>query len=146
AIRSDSIMNCPTLNMARIYSAHNPTWLYHFTYDVKSFTQPLAQFFLGKNSAPLGTFHATELGFVFGSPFLTSLSSDSDRIVKHIFQRSWGNFARTGNPNGDTVPQWDAFDPARDNYLDLNAAPSNKDGFRAGYCDYWLNKLDPSLR
>ncbi len=142
-IRSDIIMNCPSLNMARIYSQHNPVWLYHFTYDVKSVFQPLARTLLGRNSAPMGTFHATDLGFVFDTPLLTSVNRETDRVVKHFFQQAWGNFARTGNPNDGLLPQWDNFDPARDNYLSLNEASSNEDGFRAGYCDYWLDPATP---
>lgn len=141
-IRSDIIMNCPSLNMARIYSQQNPVWLYYFNYDVKSAFQPLAQFLLGRNGAPLGTFHATDLGFVFDTPLLNSVNGEQDRIVKRYFQQAWGNFARTGNPNDGELPFWASFDPALDNYLALNANPSNETGFRAGYCDYWLGNGD----
>ncbi|RLU02120.1 MAG: carboxylesterase family protein [Ketobacter sp.] len=142
-IRSDIIMNCPSLQMARIYSRQNPVWLYHFTYDVKSVFQPLARTLLGRNSAPMGTFHATDLGFVFDTPLLTSVNRETDLMVKHFFQQAWGNFARTGNPNDGLLPPWENFDPTRDNYLSLNEDPSNLEGFRAGYCDYWLDPSTP---
>lgn len=137
-IRGDIIIHCPTLNMARLYSRKNPVWLYHFTHEVKSAFQPLARALLGPNSAPLGTFHATDLGFIFDTPLLNAVNRNQDLLVKHYFQQAWGNFARTGNPNDGELPYWAPFDPALDNYLSLNAAPTNEPGFRNGTCDYWL--------
>lgn len=140
AILSDSVMRCPALNFARLYSsAGNPTWLYHFTYQVHGAFNELGKVLLPPNAAQLGTYHSTDTAFVFGIPIFAALNTSTDKAVQYQFQQSWGNFSRTGDPNGSTVAAWQAFEQQRDNYLEINPDFPNRDGFRAPYCDdYWI--------
>jgi para-nitrobenzyl esterase len=67
----------------------------------------------------VGAAHGTELAFVFGN-FL----SDQDSALRFAWNQSnragrielskrmmayWANFARTGNPNGEGLPEWKAW-------------------------------------
>ena len=137
-IRGDFIMKCPTLNMARTYSQNNDVWMYSLEQDVHSIVMGVAALGFKSNPPALGTFHSADIGYLFEFPLLSSLARASDKRVRDIFQQAWGNFARTGNPNGEGVPEWAAFDIDRNNYLVISGEPENRDNFRNGRCDYWF--------
>jgi para-nitrobenzyl esterase len=73
-----------------------PAYIYHFDYKLP-----------GDNA---GAFHSSELWFVFGSlkncwrPFPPSAYDLSEQIMSY-----WTNFARTGNPNGPSLPEWKPY-------------------------------------
>lgn len=71
-----------------------PTYLYHF-----SRTPP------SKNQT-LGAFHAAEIPFVFDSSEPVLGLSEDDEALTDIMVAAWTNFAKTGSPNGDGVPNW----------------------------------------
>lgn len=136
ALRGDLLIKCPTLRLAQIHSDTNPVWMYHFTHDIYSPFFSIVKLGFGKNPPPLGTFHSAEIGFIFDFPLLTTFTRQSDRNVRALFQQAWGNFARAGNPNGPGVPNWEPFASHRNNYLEINATPSNQDDFREGACEF----------
>ena len=131
-------MKCPTLNMARVYSSHNDVWMYSLEQDVFSVVMEVISLGFKRNAPELGVFHTADIGYLFEFPLLSAIYGESDRRVRDLFQQAWGNFARSGNPNGDGVPQWDAFDPERNNYLVISGEAENRDDFRQGACDYWF--------
>lgn len=137
-VRGDLIMKCPTLNMARVYSSHNNVWLYSLEQNVFSVVMEVVSLGFKRNAPELGVFHTADIGYLFEFPLLSALVSDSDRRVRDLFQQAWGNFARNGNPNGEGVPYWEPFDPARNNYLVIQGDAENRDDFRQGACDYWF--------
>ena len=137
-IRGDMIMKCPTLNMAQLYSQHNATWMYSLTHVPFSPVFEVISLLFKENPPALGAFHTADIGFLFDFPFITTFTRPSDRQVRAFMQQAWGNFARTGNPNGEGLPHWQVFDSNQNNYLDINAQPSNQSNFRNGACDFWF--------
>ena len=74
-----------------------PTYLYHF-----SRTPP-------SDKQTLGAFHAAEIPFVFDSSEPVLGLSDDDKALTDIMVSAWTNFAKTGNPNGENVPNWPEY-------------------------------------
>jgi para-nitrobenzyl esterase len=59
-----------------------------------------------------GTFHASEISFVFDNSEICDHYSagDPDAVVlSRQMSTAWVNFARTGNPNHDALPHWPAY-------------------------------------
>lgn len=72
--------------------------------------------------------HASEIGYVFGSPPLLFKSiKPEDQKVSDLMSSYWVNFAQTGNPNGPDMPVWSAFNPKSTKLMTFDASPGMKD-------------------
>ena len=59
-----------------------------------------------------GTFHASEISFVFDNAEICDHYSAGDAgafVLSRQMSTAWVNFARTGNPNHDNLPHWPAY-------------------------------------
>merc|ERR1739848_617031 len=72
-----------------------PVFFYHFT-----------QVPDGADGDKLGAFHPSELSYVFDNPGLGGISNP---MLSVSMQAYWVQFARSGDPNEESVPQWPAF-------------------------------------
>ncbi len=102
----------------------------------------------------LGATHATELQYVFGTfdgsnPFnvLKPTFNAVDRAVSEAMQQYWTNFAKTGNPNGGSLPQWPRFDVASRAYIEFrDAGPVAREGLRRPFCDLYIEHVKQLMR
>jgi para-nitrobenzyl esterase len=98
----------PTRMLVRMASPHQPdTYLYHFT------RVPAASARLGK-----GATHGIEIPFVFQWGGLV-LAGAQDRELATTMHRCWIQFARSGNPNGEGLPEWPRYEAATDRHLEF---------------------------
>jgi para-nitrobenzyl esterase len=90
----------------------------------------------GPGSDERGAYHSAEIEFVFNVLFSKSLPwRASDRALSDLMSTYWSNFAKTGNPNGEGLPNWPTYNKD-DGYevMHLNAkSKAEPDALRARY-------------
>jgi len=110
----------------------DPVWRYFFSY---------------KHALPslveLGSYHGMELFYVFNNWENATLGKGvlfrpSDDSVQKNMLRYWVNFARTGNPNQQGLPQWPVYKSGEDCYLEIKATPdASQCGLRTPQSNLW---------
>lgn len=84
--------------------------------------------YFGKYSMPgndrKGAFHSSDLWMVFGMcKHCWRKMGEKEEKLSKIFSAYWSNFALTGNPNGDGLPDWKPF--TKNNQLQLEISDSS---------------------
>jgi len=107
AAGTDIFFRIPAIRLAEAQLAHQPnnTFLYRFHWPAPAPVVP---------DEDLGSPHATELGFMFGSgnePWLDIYGPDPlPKALTEQMMDAWLAFAKTGNPNHSEMPNWPAYD------------------------------------
>jgi len=116
--------------------AGNNAYLYHFSY------RPTA----ARGDGQPGAAHSDEVLFLFdylpGSVVTRQALNPEqitaeDRRMGDLLADYWTNFAKTGNPNGEGLPEWPQYTEGNDTWMDLGVTPEPLPGFRAKDMDYW---------
>ena len=108
----DMTMLEPAQHAADLVAASGqPTWLYRFSYvpTVQRPTMP-------------GTLHGMEIPYVLGIPSAivgAANVSDEDIAMGKATSAYWVNFAKTGDPNGEGLPQWPQHKPGSQQVLNF---------------------------
>lgn len=104
----DSVFGWPTWAWAELASwkGNDHVWVYYFDYnDAKDAD---------------GASHAAEIPFVLGH-----IKGDGEKgKLSDMMSTYWVNFARTGNPNGEDLPRWPAYDATDKKTMFFDRAPS----------------------
>lgn len=83
------------------------------------------------DSERYGAFHAAEIGYVFGNVDLfDAVPTDADRALSDQMASIWAQFARTGNPNGEGLPEWPAYTRENEAYMEFGKETGAKSGLR----------------
>ncbi|XP_040838117.1 carboxylesterase 5A [Ochotona curzoniae] len=88
--------------------------------------------------------HSDEIRFVFGGAFLTGDvvmfegATGEEKLLSRKMMRYWSNFARTGNPNGDHLPLWPAYNKT-EMYLQLDLNISVGERLKEQRLMFWTN-------
>jgi para-nitrobenzyl esterase len=105
AIATDHAMRIPSLVIADRKAAQNaaPVYVYLFTWE----TPVLG----GRLKSP----HALEIPFVFDNMQAPGMTGDSPTrfALADKMSRTWLAFARTGNPNCESIPEWPRYSSER---------------------------------
>lgn len=138
AAQGDSGRICSELRVSQVLSRYVPV----FVYEVADRTMPS---YLEAASFPLGAYHTGEIQYIFplyrgasGTPHALNPLQErlSDIMVKY-----WTTFAKSGNPNSSTTPNWPQYTTKDKRYQSLKppepvALPIS--AFIAAHkCDFW---------
>jgi para-nitrobenzyl esterase len=124
-VTGDAFFVCPARHSARgAARAGSPVWLY-------SFDQVPESAFL----ADLGTFHSSEIPFLFGTDGVYPLGrvGASGAAAATALQQIWTGFAKTGDPGAE----WPRYTEAGDEYRVLASSMSTGTAFKASQCAFW---------
>ena len=85
-----------------------------------------------------GAYHAGDLPYMFGTftgdHFDPTDPDETQRQVSDQMMRYWTNFARTGDPNGEGLPEWPLAEYGNTMYFTPDGVGSRK--------DTWVERLD----
>ncbi len=107
ALLGDLIFVAPARYVARsMGNVSSPVYCYHFAH-----VPP------GPTGAMMGAHHASEIAYVFKQLSLAPTVSAADERIAELMQGYWVQFAATGDPNGEGLPNWPAFETESDEAL-----------------------------
>jgi len=84
-----------------------------------------------------GAYHAAEIPYVFGTLRLRDWPfSDIDFALSDRMSSYWVNFATTGDPNGNGLPQWTPYEQSSEPYLELGDSVQTKNHLLKAQLDF----------
>lgn len=132
---ADVAFRCPVSTQAKWHNAaHHPTYEYEFNHAIP-----------GQEAK--GAVHSADLPYVFGFfPKTGNISGKFtalDRQIAGRIETYWANFAKTGNPNGSTVPNWAEFDTKKTyiQFTQEGRMVTVPTGLRSPQCDLYREVL-----
>lgn len=128
AVGADAMMVEPARFVAQMLSSqHDPVWEFRFGYVAHSM----------RSKWP-GAPHASEIPYVFDTvkaKYGAATTAQDEKVAEET-NSYWANFAKTGNPNGEGLPNWPAYQSSKDALMDFTEnGPVAKP-------DPWKERLD----
>jgi para-nitrobenzyl esterase len=132
AISADHWFVCPAQRLVQAVSTSQSEFVGRFLYT-HVFSGPPGFF---------GASHGYDLLTMFGAFGALPLTPTLDELtLKDKFQKTWADFAKSGNPGSF----WNRYDSALDNYAIFNTPMLSDTQLRTKQCEYWYPPDKPAL-
>ena len=124
---TDLGFTCPVRDVARANSIGHLTYRYLFTHTL------VHDDFLSM----LRAFHGVENLFLWNFYNENWYPRDEEeKLLSERMGRYWGNFAKTGDPNGENLPEWPGYDSQTEKMIVLDTEiTSLEGGYKNKVCD-----------
>jgi para-nitrobenzyl esterase len=124
----DAIFTWEMRMWARMTATGNANaWLYHFTR-----VPPIAE------SQVYGSHHGAEIVYVIGNFHLASFTPEiQDEKLSEAMSGYWVNFAAAGDPNGEGLPAWRAYNLEEEPYMEFGDTIGPGNHLLAKQCDFF---------
>ena len=94
---------------------------YNWSRLVAAQDKDVYEYYFSMDNKSLGSFHAGEMPYLYGNLFRhEKMYSEEDNKLSEIMQNYLLNFVKTGNPNGDGLPEWKKFNDDDKKVLEFN--------------------------
>lgn len=138
---NDMLAACPIGATAALLSSHGQrVFIYRFDRTIQ-----------GKGESNLRAFHGLEIPYVFGAFQDRNWSwlrfTTADHNLSQNMQTYWTNFAKTGNPNSQSLPNWPGWKSGKESYLEFSPAAEviPRESFSPRFCYLSLDRLKQRL-
>ncbi len=136
-VAGDRAFTWQNVTFAQLHARTATSNVYYYHFDrVPPFPEDAR--FSENTPDELGAFHTSEIPYVFGTLDARDWPwQQADRDLMHAMSRYWFNFASTGDPNGNGLAPWPAFDETRaaamhlGNHITIGTIP------RQAQLDFW---------
>lgn len=142
----DSPFGCAITQLSQTLSAS--ALIYRYEFDDAGAPTP------GGNKAgllaglSLGAYHGSELQYLFKMTQLPGPQTPAQQQLSQQMIRYWGNFVKTGNPNGAGLVSWPHYDAQMNQILSLrpdgNVVINNFDTDH--HCSFWATAPGPPFK
>ncbi len=137
-ILGDKTFVCRSQQLAQhLAESGSQVYFYYFTQPVDSHMLPILSLF-GGNGMTLGTFHASEIPYVFGVESIFGKLDEAAMNTSFVMQQLWGSFSYHNKPISlPSQPIWPLFEPATGSVLNLNSPLKIINGLKQEKCEFW---------
>ncbi|MGA3251971.1 MAG: carboxylesterase family protein, partial [Paraburkholderia sp.] len=119
AVQTDSSFACGSVPVEDALSAWVPT----YTYEFRDETAPHTPYMVVPPSFEIGAAHTSEMQYIWRGDATTPISSGQSSgwlpltheqaKLSQMMMRYWASFARNGDPNTPSQPNWPRYDAAK---------------------------------
>jgi para-nitrobenzyl esterase len=130
----DQIFGVQNYTWANIESSHgSKVYVYRFTRKLPA-TGEYKKY---------GAFHTGEVPYAYDNlQFVNRPWEEVDHELATIMSSYWANFARTGNPNGNGLPEWEAYNTSDKKIMMLGVRVESKSIPDAASLDFLYKKIN----
>ena len=141
-IFTDTVL-CGSRFDADAWSEHGNTYFYYFTQTVNAPIMNFVALQYDENAAPLGTFHGSEVPYIFGFDSTLGIVKTANQLaVRSAMMSYWTNFARIGSPEAVGLAPWPNYSQSNPQFLGLNSDFTVGVNLRGAYCDFYRGRPD----